>query len=128
MRTLIRAAIVGTLGLFLAAMVSLAADPAPVPEWHQDLEYLTWDRGLDAPSGVDGRQVFLHPTDEALAMELGGGHHTGHPVGGRRGDGFPLRLDGPLGVQTTGRDHCLPADLDSPRPFTGFATPHLDRD
>jgi hypothetical protein len=71
MRTLIRAAIVGTLGLCLAAMVSYAADPAPVPEWHQDLEYLTWDRGLDAPVGVDGRQVFLHPTDEALAIELG---------------------------------------------------------
>lgn len=71
MRTLFRAAIVGTLGICLAAMVSFAADPAPVPEWHQDLEYLTWDRGLDAPAGVDGRQVFLHPTDEALAMELG---------------------------------------------------------
>jgi hypothetical protein len=52
-------------------MVSFAADPLPVPEWHQDLEYLTWDRGLDEPLAVDGRQVFLHPTDDAMAMELG---------------------------------------------------------
>jgi hypothetical protein len=71
MRTLLRAAIAGSFGLCLAAMLATAADPPLTPEWHQDLSYLTWDRAADAPAGADGRQVYLRPTDQALDQELG---------------------------------------------------------
>ncbi len=63
-----RAALVGMLTTLLVAVVSLAATPGLSPMWHQDIEYLTWDRGLDEPLAEGSQQVFLHPSDEKFAV------------------------------------------------------------
>lgn len=44
-------------------MASAAAAEGPIPEWQQDLDYLTWDRRAEEPTAVGG-PVFLQPDGE----------------------------------------------------------------
>jgi hypothetical protein len=63
MNARIRAVTLGALWLACGLLVSPAAAEGLVPEWQQDLDYLTWDRRAEEPTTVGG-PVFLHPDGE----------------------------------------------------------------
>jgi hypothetical protein len=70
MDALIRGATLGAVGFLTVTLLVGSAALGQVPEWQQDLDYLTWDRRQEVPAADAGGPVFLQPGGESATISM----------------------------------------------------------